>query len=63
MIENVLAEVEAEEVADGDFDAGFGVAVPVDADDDFFEVIGTGGGDGEPDVGDDAGAGGVEDFE
>ena len=41
---------------------GFDVAVPIAAQHDLFQVIGTAGGDGEPDVRDHAGAGCIEDF-
>ena len=46
----IFAEAEAEEIADGGFDAGVLLAVPVDAEDDALEVIGLAVSDGEPDV-------------
>jgi hypothetical protein len=56
----IFAEAEAEEVADGGFDTGALLVVPIDAQDDALQVIGFVVGDGEPDVRNFAGAGGVE---
>ena len=57
----VFAESESEEVSDGDLDGGGGFAVPPGAEDEVFEVVRVGGVDGEPEVGDDACAGDIED--
>ena len=57
------AETEAEEVAEGSFYTGRSLVVPVDSEDVALEVIGLWTGDGEPDVGDHAGAVDVEDGE
>ena len=62
LVDEILAEIQAEEIAHRSFDAGLGIAVPVDAEHDFLQVIRALRGDREPDVRDDAGPGGVEDF-
>jgi hypothetical protein len=51
-----VLEAGAEEVADGDFDAGFRVAVPVHAQDELAQVVRRRRVDGDPDVADGAGA-------
>src|SRR3954452_11112697 len=56
----IFAQAEAEEVADGRFDTGAGLAIPVDTQDDPLQMVGLAVGDSEPDVGDLAGAIGVQ---
>ena len=56
-IEEVLAQPKAEEIPDGGFDGGQRIAVPESAEDQFLEVVAFRGGDGDPDVRDDAGPG------
>ena len=60
LIDDILAEIEAEKIAHGDLHARFGIAVPISADHYFLQMGGAGRGDGEPDVGDDAGSVGAE---
>src|SRR5712691_160696 len=61
-MDEVLAEVESEEIADRNFDAGLGIPIPIGPDHDFLQVIHALRGDREPDVSDHTGAGGIEDF-
>ena len=60
LIDEVVAEHEAVEVADGRFDGGGRFAVPPGAEDEILEMHVVIGVDGEPDVGDDAGAFDIE---
>ena len=60
---HVVAQVEPEEIAHGRFDAGLVLAVPIAAQDQFLKVVIAVGGDGEPDVRDDACAGLLENVE
>src|ERR1039458_9488630 len=60
LISEILAQAQAEEVADGDFDGGRGFSVPPGAKDQVLQVHWIARVDGEPEVCDRAGAGGFE---
>src|SRR5208282_332309 len=63
LVGEIFPQPEAEEIADGSFDAGRRFAVPIHSDDNFFEVIHFVGCEREPDMRDDARSRLVEDGE
>ena len=60
LVDEILAQAEAEKIADGDLDRRRRFAIPPGPENQILEVHGVGRVDGEPEVGDDAGAADIE---